>query len=192
MARSRSKGGRRLTAWMRTLRAAAQRVGRLRFGVVTLALLAVLWFVFQGVRSRPVPQPIAFNHLKHAGELGLACEFCHPFVTSGAHAGLPEGDTCAMCHRAIQGSSEEAARVTEIIQSGGAIRFNKLFAMPDHVFYTHRRHVGIAELPCAECHGSIAETTRPPRGPLVRITMDKCLDCHRETGQTLNCNACHR
>ena len=77
-------------------------------------------------------------------------------------------------------------------EAGAAIRFNKLFLMPDHVFYTHRRHVAIAEIDCAQCHGAIAETERPPDRALVRITMDTCMDCHRDRGQTLNCNACHR
>jgi hypothetical protein len=26
----------------------------------------------------------------------------------------------------------------------------------------------------------------------VEVTMDFCMDCHREQGQTLDCNACHR
>lgn len=97
-----------------------------------------------------------------------------------------------MCHSVAQGTSEEASRLTEILTSGGPLQFNKLFRLPSHVFYTHRRHVGIAELPCATCHGAIAETTRPPERPLVDIKMQFCLDCHRERDQTLDCNACHR
>jgi hypothetical protein len=27
---------------------------------------------------------------------------------------------------------------------------------------------------------------------LVKVDMDFCMDCHREQGQTLECNACHR
>jgi hypothetical protein len=26
----------------------------------------------------------------------------------------------------------------------------------------------------------------------VRITMDHCMDCHRERAETLDCVACHR
>ncbi len=82
--------------------------------------------------------------------------------------------------------------MTELLEAGDPLRFNKLFQLPDHVFYTHRRHVGIAELECANCHGAIAETERPPERALVRVSMDSCMDCHREQGQTLDCNACHR
>jgi len=139
-----------------------------------------------------VPQPIAFNHLRHTSELQLDCAFCHQYVTVGAHAGLPESELCGYCHQTAQGESAEAARVTELLNAGTPFRFNKLFRLPSHVYYTHRRHVGVAELDCTNCHGGIATTERPPRRPLVRIDMDFCLDCHRTRGQTLDCNACHR
>ena len=97
-----------------------------------------------------------------------------------------------MCHTTTQGTSEEAARVTELITQGDPLQFNKLFRLAPHVFYTHRRHVELAELECQTCHGAIATTERPPSRPLVKVTMDFCTDCHREQGQTLDCNACHR
>ena len=143
-------------------------------------------------RGAPVTQPVAFNHLKHTRDLQLECQFCHAYVTTGAHAGLPDGETCAPCHQEPQGSAPEAARVTALLADGTPLRFNKLFRLPAHVFYTHRRHVGIAELKCQQCHGGIAETERPPSRPLVRITMRFCMDCHRAQGQSLDCVACHR
>lgn len=165
---------------------------RHRYALGALAFLAILTVAVISRQGPAVGQPIAFNHLKHTSELGLSCDFCHQYVNSGAHAGLPNEEQCAICHRTTQGSSDEAARVTELVEAGAAIRFNKLFSMPDHVFYTHRRHVAIGELDCTECHGAIAETERPPGRALVAITMETCMECHRERGQTLNCNACHR
>ncbi len=159
-------------------------------GVVLIAVgvpaLAIAW------NGSPIPQPVQFNHKKHTGDLGLDCAFCHAYVGSGAHAGLPDHTTCAMCHTTTQGTSEEAARVTALLEAGEPLRFNKLFRMPDHVFYTHRRHVAVAELPCQECHGGIADTEQPPRRALVRIDMDFCMDCHREQQASLECTACHR
>ncbi len=167
---------------------------RARPGYVVIALLLLVAVVVPLVarRGAAVPQPIAFNHRKHTQDLGLNCEFCHKYVRAGAHAGLPDAETCSMCHRVTQGSSAEAARVTELITSGDPLQFNKLFRLPSHVFYTHRRHVGIGELECENCHGAIADTERPPERPLVRVTMEFCMDCHREREQTLDCNACHR
>ncbi len=158
---------------------------------VTLLLAAALLSVIAR-RGSPVPQPVAFNHQKHTRDLGLQCEFCHPYVRTGAHAGLPDAARCSLCHSVPQGESKEAARVTELIAQGDPLQFNKLFGLPADVFYTHRRHVGIAELECRNCHGAIAETERPPERPLVRVSMDFCLECHRKQGQTLDCNACHR
>lgn len=167
---------------------------RARWGFLAAAIILTVAIVFtlaaQG--APPVPQPVAFNHAKHAQNLGLNCEFCHAYVKKGAHAGLPDAKTCAMCHTATQGTSAEAARVTTLLEQDDPLIFNKLFRLAPHVFYTHRRHVGIAELDCQNCHGNIAETERPPDRALVHIDMDFCMNCHRESGQTLDCNACHR
>src|SRR5574341_1012864 len=69
-------------------------------------------------RSPAVPQPVAFNHRKHTQDLQLNCEFCHQYVTSGAHAGLPGTDICSTCHLAPLGESQEAARLTELLSQG--------------------------------------------------------------------------
>ncbi len=159
---------------------------------IVVLLIAAAVVPLLARRGPAIPQPIAFNHRKHTQDLGLACEFCHKYVRQGAHAGLPAADTCSMCHSVPQGSSTEAARVTELITEGDPLQFNKLFRLPSHVYFTHRRHVGIGELECENCHGAIANTERPPGRPLVRITMEFCTDCHAEREQTLDCNGCHR
>ena len=160
-------------------------------GIVAVLILGVAIPIFAR-RSPAVSQPVAFNHRKHTQDLGLNCEFCHKYVRTGAHPGLPGAETCAMCHRIRQGTSAEGARVTELLAAGDPLRFNKLFRLPSHVFYTHRRHVGIAKLECTNCHGAIADTERPPKRPLVRIKMKVCLNCHRRQGQSLDCVSCHR
>jgi len=140
----------------------------------------------------PVAQPVAFNHRKHTKDLKLDCQFCHQYVTAGAHAGLPDAKVCVMCHQVRQGQSAEAARVTELLARGDSLHFNKLFRLPSHVNFTHRRHVGIAKLACEGCHGAIADAQRPPERPLVTIRMAFCLDCHRAQRQSVDCVACHR
>lgn len=170
--------------------------GRIDKRYLGIALVFVILVAVGGPvvasRESAILQPVAFNHKKHTQELGLTCEFCHKYVRTAAHSGLPDVETCSICHRVPQGTSAEAAKVTELIAEGNPLRFNKLFRMPSHVFYTHRRHVGIAELECQVCHGAIDETESPPDRPLMRITMEFCMDCHREQGETLDCNACHR
>lgn len=142
--------------------------------------------------GRPVPQPVAFSHKTHAGDLGLGCEFCHKYFRTGAHSGLPDGQTCSFCHSVVVGENEEAARLTELLGRSEPLQFNKLFRLPDYVFYTHRRHVAIGGLECSECHGGIAETERAPERPLVEIKMAFCVDCHEERDVTTDCTACHR
>jgi cytochrome c7-like protein len=171
------------------LRAAPRRRVALAIG---LPLFFVVILLGIPLRTPPVAQPVAFDHRKHTQDLKLDCQFCHQYVTAGAHAGLPDGRVCVMCHQVRLGTSAEAARVTALLAGGDPLRFNKLFRLPPHVNFTHRRHVGIAKLPCQDCHGAIAQSERPPARPLVTIRMGVCLSCHQATGQPTDCVACHR
>ena len=157
----------------------------------------VLLFVVIGARQLlvlppAVAQPVAFNHRAHTEGLHLECRVCHQYVTTGAHAGLPDAKTCALCHSVRQGTTAESARLTELLALGDTIVFKKLFHLAPYVFFTHTRHVGIAQLDCKTCHGGIALTERPPTRPLVTIRMAVCLSCHAQQQQSTDCVACHR
>ncbi|MFQ5876696.1 MAG: cytochrome c3 family protein [Acidobacteriota bacterium] len=142
--------------------------------------------------ERRVVQPIVFSHQKHAGELEMGCDLCHELYGSSAHAGLPKLTACLECHEEAQTESPEEQRIRDLAGEGEDDVFRKLFRLPDHAFYTHRRHVAVAGLECRTCHGTIAETASPPERPLVRIDMDFCLDCHERSGASDDCTACHR
>jgi hypothetical protein len=139
-----------------------------------------------------IAQPIAFNHQKHTGDLEIECGACHEYVSRGDHAGLPLLSSCLGCHEAAQTPEPEEQKIRTLAAAGKNDVFRKLFRMPDHVFYSHRRHVAAGQIPCETCHGSIARTTRPPERPLVRITMDFCVDCHRRGHVSTDCTRCHR
>lgn len=175
-----------------TARESSQLARRIALVALVMVLTAAIGTPLLARRHSAVPQPVAFNHRWHTQDLQLTCDFCHKYVRLGAHSGLPGEETCGMCHSTPQGDSEEAARVTELLEAGEPLRFNKLFGLPSHVFYTHRRHVAIGEIECAVCHGDIADTERPPERPLVDVDMDFCIDCHEERDVTTDCNACHR
>lgn len=167
---------------------------RLFIGAIVL-LMAVGGYAIGRTLFRPfdrVSQPIAFSHLKHAGDLGIECVTCHEYVSIGEHAGLPLLSTCMGCHEAPQTDQAEEQKVRDLAASGKNDIFRKLFRMPDHAFYSHRRHVGIGNLPCETCHGAIAKTTSPPERPLVRVTMRFCLDCHHRRDVSSDCTRCHR
>lgn len=47
------------------------------------------------------PQPIAFSHRLHAGELQIDCQYCHFGAETSRHAGVPPLQVCMNCHRAV-------------------------------------------------------------------------------------------
>ncbi len=165
---------------------------RVVFGIALL-LLAGVGFAGGRTLFRPssnVIQPIAFDHGKHT--VTLECEACHLYPTHRAHSGLPGLSTCMQCHEEPQTDSPEEKKIATLVAAGQEDVFRKLFRLPNNVYYTHRRHVGIAELECVACHGQIARTESPPGTPLVRITMAFCIDCHQRSGVPTDCTRCHR
>jgi len=143
------------------------------------------------LRPRPeVYQPIAFNHQKHVEMID--CSDCHAHYADSEHSGLPMLSDCMVCHEEPQSDVAEEQRVRELAEAGEDDVFVKLFRLPDNVVYSHRRHVSVAGLECLTCHGPIAETSAPPDRPLVRVTMDFCIDCHEREDASTDCTACHR
>lgn len=156
-------------------------------------LVVAVMLSFLGLRqSHAVTQPIAFPHAVHVKDVGLECAACHPGVENSFHAQLPALSVCMECHEDKLSDKPEEQKVRDLAKLPSPPQFRKLFLFPNHVFYSHRRHVVVAKIPCATCHGSIAETSAPPTHPLVRINMQFCLDCHRRRGVTVDCIACHR
>lgn len=169
-------------------------VRRLLIGAIVLAS-AASGYAAGRVLFRPtelVTQPIAFNHKIHVKDAGITCDTCHQFYAERDHSGLPTLDICLGCHEEPQTDNPEEAKIKELAAAGRNDVFLKLFRVPDHVFYSHRRHVTIARLECETCHGSIATTTSPPQKPAIRITMEFCIDCHRGHKISSDCTRCHR
>ena len=82
--------------------------------IISVALLIGLFFslitLVAGMSSWRLPdretgysprQPIAYSHRLHAGELGIACGFCHTAAGQSRHAGIPASDVCMKCHRFV-------------------------------------------------------------------------------------------
>jgi cytochrome c553 len=139
-----------------------------------------------------VAQPIAFSHEKHVQELEIGCKECHQYYETSQHSGLPTLTTCKGCHEEPLTDKPEERKIQTLAGEGQDDVFRKLFRLPDHAYYSHRRHVAAAGIDCETCHGGIAHTTEPPEAPLVRITMGFCLDCHQRSGVSSDCTRCHR
>jgi len=169
-------------------------IRRLAIGAVALTMGGA-GFAAGRTAFRPVenvPQPIQFNHRKHVQDAGLECSTCHEYYETSEHSGLPELATCLGCHDGTTTGTAEEKKLVELGKGEPPPRFRKLFRLPDHVYYSHRRHVAVAGLRCETCHGDIAATTAPPSRPLVRITMDTCVACHTEQDVETDCTHCHR
>ena len=160
---------------------------------VALAQIAVTVFPSLALIGRQnLTQPIVFNHKKHAGELGLPCTTCHQSVEGQTFAGLPQTETCMMCHAAALTKNPEEEKIRKYATKGEKIPWQRIYLMPGDVFFSHRRHVALGKIDCATCHGKMAEQTTPPSRPLVNQTMAWCINCHQERRVSVDCNACHK
>jgi hypothetical protein len=157
--------------------------------VAMLTLMIGSAYTVRNWRDRVV-QPIQFNHRKHAAQ--MECSACHTYYTLGAHSGLPDESTCSICHATALTKSPEEAKLLKMLAEGKPVVFKKLFHLPEHVYYSHRRHAVLGKLECTQCHDGIANTEVPPAQPLVKITMNFCLDCHQKSKVTTDCKSCHR
>lgn len=162
----------------------------IKFACLPLALVAVVFFLMGAEDSgtpRGIRQPIQFNHQLHQ-EAG--CDMCHRYVYEEEFAGRPLAEICAACHD--EPDSSEKAILMGYLESEREIPWRRIYEVPSHVYYSHRRHVTVAKIDCAECHGDIGNSTSPPGKPLNKLTMKFCIGCHEERGVTTDCNACHR
>lgn len=164
--------------------------------MATIVLVGILLLTVAGGAAarlqRPsVVQPIAFSHRLHVTDLGSDCTDCHLYAESGVRATIPNLEHCSFCHEEPQTESAEEARLSEYIQAGESIPWRKVYHVPDHVYFSHRRHTAIAGIECTECHGAMEEQELPVSRPAVRISMSGCMDCHEERGASNDCLLCH-
>ena len=71
------------------------------FGVLVLAKGASEWRSPGNQQGYAPPQPIAFSHRLHAGELAIDCKFCHVAADNSRYAGIPTSDICYKCHKFV-------------------------------------------------------------------------------------------
>ena len=156
----------------------------LLFGLVALGSAIASSLVLP---AAPISQAIAFNHAKHAP---LGCAGCHSGVLTRERAGFPSGALCGRCHATPPATIATAD--WQRLQTEGAGFWRPVTRIPDHVMFSHRRHVALGGLACASCHADIGQRPVPPSRPPVRLVMKTCLGCHRTEGISEDCAACHR
>lgn len=149
------------------------------------------------------PQPIRFSHRIHAGEAAIGCTSCHVYAERGPVAGVPSMARCQGCHKFVKEDPERPAIARELeplldaLRRGVAIEWVRVHRLPDHVYFTHQRHVR-AGVRCQDCHGDVE------RMDVVRqvapLTMGWCLECHHRKqreqpagrARLTECVTCHK
>jgi len=156
----------------------------LAIGTLFLLLLINLGSSFRS------EQPLSFNHKKH-NEQGIECTTCHAHFKEQTFSGMPTLSVCLECHKDPLSQHPDEEKIRQYHRDGKEISWKRLYQMPEDVFFSHRRHVGIAQLDCRQCHGEIGQSEKPPAKPLVKMTMRWCMDCHTKTNANNDCLACH-
>jgi hypothetical protein len=129
-----------------------------------------------------VDQPVPFSHQHHVGELGLDCRYCHTSVETSANAGFPPTKTCMTCHSQLWTGAKALAPVRASLASGQPLRWNRVSAVPDYVFFNHSIHVDRG-VPCVACHGRVDQMPLTVRAKRFQMTF--CLSCHRDPAPRL-------
>ena len=137
-------------------------------------------------------QPIAYNHKVHLTTAGMNCNDCHVYVEKGASASIPNVDVCQVCHtdQPLTASPEEAKLLT-YVKEKRVIPWRRVYTVPDHVYFSHARHVTDGGIDCATCHGKMTEQTAPVTSQALAVTMKRCLGCHKEQKASTDCLSCH-
>lgn len=140
-------------------------------------------------------QPIAFNHEIHVVDEEIPCTDCHVGAETGVHATLPSLQTCLLCHMKPQGDPPSAREqvVRDLAGQKAVVRWTQVTRNAGHVYFSHRAHVTLAGMPCADCHGDVSAWERPPTTPNESLlSMDACVACHRDQGVSTECATCHQ
>lgn len=141
--------------------------------------------------NEEIVQPIEYNHYVHFNDVGLDCTDCHLGVEDKINATIPTIEICSSCHEDMNGESEAEAQVVEAVSNEDEIPWQRIYVLPDHVFFSHRRHVKSGKISCKVCHGEVENLHSPPRKQIVPITMGRCMKCHDNKSISNDCITCH-
>jgi len=156
--------------------------------IFILTGMVYVYFIYPFVSVGP-KQPIAFSHRLHVNVKQLDCQFCHNTVERSRFAGLPSVDKCLYCHEHIIPQHEQIQLLKEYKNSDTPIPWEKVNYLPDHVYFSHQRHVR-AGVSCNECHGNVEQMDRLQEvftneidGMILQgspLKMGMCLECHNQ------------
>jgi hypothetical protein len=176
----------------------------LPFGFVAIlaTVFGVGWYTQPDrfVRGYQPTQPILYSHQLHAGVMRMPCLYCHSGALRSRIAGIPPVEKCMNCHKVTKVDQPDIKQLTAIYNSGKPMQWERVYSLPDHVFFDHRPHVHAGIL-CQTCHGEVQ--TMLVVYQKMSMRMSNCLGCHRSPQDALpadskikkgpeHCYACHR
>ena len=162
---------------------------------IIAGVTAILSFILLAFPSdkNAVSQPLAYNHKVHIENAGATCKDCHLNVETMAVTTIPTLEICQTCHSDEPLSkSPDEQELLKYVAEKKEIPWIQIYSLPEHVYFSHRRHVTIGGLECSSCHGNVAAMTTPVSSPATPVTMENCINCHKEHKVTNDCLACHR
>ncbi len=165
-----------------------------KFSVAVGSILvagALVIFLIKG-NTTAIVQPIPFDHLLHAGDQEIECITCHTYAEKHERATLPGIDICSQCHEGETSGSENDKLLLKHVKEKKEIPWKRIYTVPDHVYFSHRRHVTAAKIQCSICHGNVETLKLPPKSPIVELSMDICMDCHKKRNISNDCLLCHK
>ena len=173
----------------RPSRAHARAAWALSFvGLVVLAAGIVIAVLLYPSRIGP-KQPIPFSHRVHAHDKKISCFLCHPGAHYSSTAGVPEVETCMLCHSKIIITYPQIEDLREHYFDSSAIAWVRVTKLPDYVYFDHSVHVQRG-VDCGKCHGNVQGMDRIQLAH--DLNMGFCVQCHRDNNATHDCFTCHR
>lgn len=149
-------------------------------GIFIIWILAVNAIAFGRSPGYSPDQPIKFSHAVHAGQNQTDCLYCHYTAETGKTAGIPAASICNNCHFLVRNGTRsgntEIAKVLEGLETNKAVKWVRLYKLPDYVFFSHAQHVSAGQIDCEVCHGDTKSMDRLSQVP--DLSMGWCLDCH--------------
>jgi hypothetical protein len=129
-----------------------------------------------GIHETP-PQPVAFSHAHHVGQLGIDCRYCHTSVETSGFANVPPTKTCMNCHQQIWQGADLLEPVRNSYKTNTPIEWNRVYNLPQYAYFNHSIHVSKG-VGCVSCHGRMDEQNLTTQH--ATLLMEWCINCHRE------------
>jgi hypothetical protein len=160
--------------------------------IIFSTFLAVLLVIIMAGESENSEQPILYNHKLHTEEVGLECQDCHVNAETHRRASIPNIEVCGNCHDDTEVENIQQVKVGNYVSQHQKIPWIQIHTVPDHAYFSHRRHVMLGKIDCKTCHGNVEKLEVPISEPFTSLEMDWCIECHKQRNVTTDCNTCHR